>query len=857
MWKPLTAALIAGLATTMTLSVDAQAARSAEQAETARWFASHFEGRQPDLPFSFRYAGKPSSDLLTHWTLKRSATKLDANRLRTTLAWTDPQTHLVVRCATVSYSDFPTVEWTVTFKNEGAQDTPILSDVHGLDTSFRRAGTDEFLLHHQTGSPCEPNDYQPFVSDLKPGFTFQLGARAGRGTDPVLPYFNLENTVGGGAILAVGWPAQWAASFQRDAGDGLHIRAGQEITHLILHPGEEIRTPLTVVQRYAGDWIGGQNTWRRWMLAHNVPRPGGKLPPAQIVACSSHQYGEMIHANEANQIMFVDRYLEEGIKLDYWWMDAGWYINDGTWPNTGTWEVDPKRFPHGLRAITDHAHAKGVKSIVWFEPERVTPGTFLYEHPKWLLGMPNPTQGLTCRRLREIGTDPCATFNGTDKPITGFGVTWVPGHMALHPGPSGEYAVARWTAPKSGKFVLSAEFVSIAEHATTDVHVLLDGKAVFDGGINIDGQGSRAVTQQDVEVRKGDRLDFVVGWGNGNHQSDSTGVNIALKDEAGKTDTPADPAAFAEKSHTAWTFGVLSPGKSPDAATFRPFNVLTTAGGDSTKLLNLGNPEARKWLTDHTDKTLREQGIDLYRQDYNIDPLAFWQANDAKDRQGITENLYVQGYLAFWDELRKRHPNMLIDSCASGGRRNDLETLRRAVPLLRSDYILEPVGQQGHTYGISLWMPYYGTGVNSLDTYVFRSQMCPSITACYDMRPEHKQDFGPLRTLYAQWKEIAPLYFGDYYPLTDYSLSPDSWIAWQFVRPEHGDGMVEAFRRAETAEDSRTLKLRGLDPEARYQVKDVDTGEVRQASGRSLMAEGLAVTISNKPGNALLTLKKL
>jgi alpha-galactosidase len=44
---------------------------------------------------------------------------------------------------------------------------------------------------------------------------------------------------------------------------------------------------------------------------------------------------------------------------------------------------------------------------------------------------------------------------------------------------------------------------------------------------------------------------------------------------------------------------------------------------------------------------------------------------------------------------------MLIDTCASGGHRNDLETLRRSVPLLRSDYIMEPIGQQCHTYTLS------------------------------------------------------------------------------------------------------------------------------------------------------------
>ena len=102
-----------------------------------------------------------------------------------------------------------------------------------------------------------------------------------------------------------------------------------------------------------------------------------------------------------------------------------------------------------------------------------------------------------------------------------------------------------------------------------------------------------------------------------------------------------------------------------------------------------------KWLTDHIDQMITEQGIDLYRQDFNMDPLGYWRGNDAPDRQGITEIRHVEGYLAYWDELRRRHPDMPIDTCASGGRRNDLETLRRAVPLLRSDYRFEPVGHPG------------------------------------------------------------------------------------------------------------------------------------------------------------------
>jgi alpha-galactosidase len=97
-----------------------------------------------------------------------------------------------------------------------------------------------------------------------------------------------------------------------------------------------------------------------------------------------------------------------------------------------------------------------------------------------------------------------------------------------------------------------------------------------------------------------------------------------------------------------------------------------------------------------------------------MDPLDFWRKNDAPDRQGITEIKHVTGYLAYWDELRRRHPKMLIDSCASGGRRNDLETMRRAVPLWRSDYAFETTGHQCMTHGVSLWLPYHGTARRSV-----------------------------------------------------------------------------------------------------------------------------------------------
>jgi alpha-galactosidase len=433
-----------------------------------------------------------------------------------------------------------------------------------------------------------------------------------------------------------------------------------------LLPGEEIRTPLIELQFWTGDWIRAQNIWRRWMISHNLPRPGGRLPAPDLFGCSSHLYSEMVDANEENQKMCIDRYAAEGIGIGHWWMDAGCYPCEGVgWPKTGTWEVDRKRFPHGLRAISDHAHAKGIKTILWFEPERVHQDTWIAaNHPEWVLG--------------------------------------------------------------------------------------------------------------------------------------------------------------------------------------------GAAGG----LLNLGDPAARRWLTDRVDRLLTDEGIDLYRQDFNMDPLGHWRGADPPDRQGIAEIRHVEGYLAYWDELLRRHPEMFIDTCASGGRRNDLETLRRAIPLWRSDYRCEPTGTQCCTYGISLWIPLSGTGAAEADAYAFRSNMAPFTNCLFDVR-QATLDFALLRRLAAQWRKVADSYLGDFYPLTEYSMTRDSWMAWQFDRPEAGEGFVQAFRREKCIFEVGRLRLRGLDPEGQYEVTDLDSGEPRQVSGREITTRGLAVTIPEQPGSALILYRKL
>jgi alpha-galactosidase len=283
-------------------------------------------------------------------------------------------------------------------------------------------------------------------------------------------------------------------------------------------------------------------------------------------------------------------------------------------------------------------------------------------------------------------------------------------------------------------------------------------------------------------------------------------------------------------------------------------------GGRGGGLLKIGEPECRAWITDRIDQLLTTEGIDFYRQDFNIDPLFYWRGNDADDRQGMTEIRHVEGYFAYWDELVRRHPNLWIDSCASGGRRNDLETLRRAVPILRSDWAADPSNpaadpsdQQNHVYGITFWMPFHGSGFTVPDKYLARSLMGPIVGIGVDTRREDL-DYDLVRKLYRDVRQVQPCYLGDYYPLTPYSRNLDVWMAWQFDRPDTGEGVVQAFRRKACDRAESTFQLRELDANTRYEVTDLDDpGATREMTGSQLMQQGLAIIIRDQPGTALLT----
>ncbi|MFA6128935.1 MAG: alpha-galactosidase [Bacteroidales bacterium] len=274
-------------------------------------------------------------------------------------------------------------------------------------------------------------------------------------------------------------------------------------------------------------------------------------------------------------------------------------------------------------------------------------------------------------------------------------------------------------------------------------------------------------------------------------------------------------------------------------------------------LFNLGNPEARHWLTNYISELIRANGVDYYRQDFNFDPYPYWKYNDKPNRTGISEIRHIEGLYAYWDDLHKNFPNLVIDNCASGGRRLDLETVSRSSPLWRTDYNYgEPNGYQCHTYGLNFYLPLHGTGNTTPTKYAFRSSMSSAMVTIWDLNnPAWSQT--DMQKIMVDFKRLQPYYYGDFYPLTpNVNITTDSiWLAYQQNRPDKGDGIVMAFRRPACAVEQISIKLRGLDPGASYSILFEDTGVKATRTGAELM-KGVLLENKEKPGSLLISYHK-
>ncbi len=353
-----------------------------EQEAAEALFRRYFEGDR--LPFSFRIGQEQITAFDDAFTVTRGQNGLSALHKETGL-----KVDVIWECD----FEYAEMEWQISIENTGTETAPVISELYAVDLTL--SGSNPCLNHSMGDVVDDPYSYAAFDTPLADGMRMSFEPGCGKSTGHQRPYYRLT-TEEGGLILALGWQGRWKMSFEampgQEGGSEVSVRGGQYELCAALEPGEKIITPSVVLIKFEGsDKFRQINLWRRWFYdCAAIRNERGELFGTQI------SYGPSMSVtpdqNEENMVAELERYLKN-YRNTLYWIDAGWYpiyggqslpVTNSYWRYTGTWRIDTKRFPTKFRKVKE-TMAEGTKLMLWFEPERVTLGTELYERKELLL----------------------------------------------------------------------------------------------------------------------------------------------------------------------------------------------------------------------------------------------------------------------------------------------------------------------------------------------------------------------------------------------------------------------------------------------------------------------------------------
>jgi len=271
---------------------------------------------------------------------------------------------------------------------------------------------------------------------------------------------------------------------------------------------------------------------------------------------------------------------------------------------------------------------------------------------------------------------------------------------------------------------------------------------------------------------------------------------------------------------------------------------------------NIGDPDCFRWTTDRVKKVLVNNKVDMYREDFNFDPGNLWKNLDKEDgRTGITEIKVVMAHYNMWDELIEATESVggcsFCDSCASGGGINDIDTLRRGIPLLRSDADRTSTALRlSMTSSFCKWVPFCGANTKEKigqldptgrsDVYTWRASYLPCLNCDSQFVYDESQNFDILRFGLTEWKEINKYLLKDMYVLTPWHdrFTTNDFTAISYFDRDENKGVLFLFRQEECEKENFTLDLSAIGNIAK--LTDKDTGEELEYK------KGMTLTLNEK-----------
>ena len=264
-------------------------------------------------------------------------------------------------------------------------------------------------------------------------------------------------------------------------------------------------------------------------------------------------------------------------------------------------------------------------------------------------------------------------------------------------------------------------------------------------------------------------------------------------------------------------------------------------------ILNLARVDVQDFIIATLDTLLSENNIAFIKWDMNrgvSEPG--WQDAPGDPRELWVR--YVQGLYRVWGTLRERHPNVIWQSCASGGGRPDFGILRFADQVWISDnteatarlHIQEGYSQFLPANTMEAWVTDWGRDLVPLE-FRFHVSMCGTLGVGGNLlqwdQAERKLAADRIR-LYKEIREV--IQFGDQYRLI--SAQKNEYSAVQYVSKDKSESVLFVFRTyIRDPFNLPMIYLRGLEAEARYTVEGMEGAR----SGKAWMEVGLKVPLLN------------
>ena len=272
-------------------------------------------------------------------------------------------------------------------------------------------------------------------------------------------------------------------------------------------------------------------------------------------------------------------------------------------------------------------------------------------------------------------------------------------------------------------------------------------------------------------------------------------------------------------------------------------------------VLNLARSDVRDYVEGFLDKLLSENDIAFLKWDYNRNwSEPGWDQVPVDQQQRVYVE-YIRNLYAILSDLRKKHPNVEIESCSGGGGRVDLGILHYTDEVWPSDNT-DPFDrlsmQDGFSYAyppqiMVAWVtdsPHWLNGRSTSLTYRMLSSMQGSLGIGGNLNHWTVEDFATAKRLIAAYHSVQPtIVRGDLYRL----ISPrdgSEMSATESVSRDKSQAVVFAFTHStQEGRGFPLLQLQGLDLDAEYQLTFIEgkgrAGTPTSASGAWWMHHGV------------------